>query len=613
MAASGDSVSERRNHVVVIDDHCRFAHFVWRALAHEIGFGTGEIRKDDAEARRFWNGAVPFEAADPSGDPTPRPTGSEPDEISGFPRPLSTLDQRISVWWVPADQRWQERLHRVLDRIDALVPASNVLASDCWFLIDVRGAQGDVFAPEVRYQPGVEPYNVREVLETLEGRILDFDVKERARVVSSYTSRPIVWGELAESQQFARVDAKSPELLMRLRADLEKNPPARATDSPTSVDDSGTVAHILITGAGFEIRAGGRELGLPLTSDLLWSMGEPFHREGQESDVDSARALELYRLNNGSGFPGLRGDNIKKKKRFELVAEGGDLDEYWTALLELEVLDLITDQHESDAEDRIGLKLTASRREYELREAFRRAVLRYDWGHLNQSIDAASLPCVAWLTTNYTRFSERAINLVEESSRRGRAPARPSWRVIATSAKAELLNRELFYHDPSLDPNNRLLFKLHGDIAHLETMALAGHDKDHYSPLSVPIDNLHKIYGSAERYLIKELAGRRFSRVHWHVVGHALRDVMLLKLIGDVHRHVFDQVALPSRFLLVSPRRPEGPCRRLSDSLGPLTRKGCKIEPVKLDARTYLARLARQLEASDGAEVLRPPGTGSEG
>ena len=104
-------------------------------------------------------------------------------------------------------------------------------------------------------------------------------------------------------------------------------------------------------------------------------------------------------LNDGAANPYLR-----------VVKEAiiNDLDKYWDALLEATMhgqMGSIGDLRKKKIED--------ARLEYELRNAFRKVILKDDWGNLTQSTCVALQPWDAWLTTNYTRFAERAIDLVE--------------------------------------------------------------------------------------------------------------------------------------------------------------------------------------------------------
>lgn len=197
--------------------------------------------------------------------------------------------------------------------------------------------------------------------------------------------------------------------------------------------------------------------------------------------------------------------------------------------------------------------MAASIREREMREAFRRVILKYDWGYMNQALLAAQMPWHSWLTTNYTRFADRAIALSYP------AP----WQIISTSIEALSLSRQILHGGNKANDRRkppRYLFKLHGDIAHLQTMATAGQDKEFFSSFSVPIDSLHQVYSAAETCLGRHIQGLRKHRVVWHIVGHGLNDLLLRQLIAEVCIH-----AKPGStdFIIVSGRTPQGTCLTL--------------------------------------------------
>jgi len=353
--------------------------------------------------------------------------------------------------------------------------------------------------------------------------------------------------------------------------------------SPEGFLRESDVHHILVTGAGFEIAANGGGFGLPLTKTLLESMGDPFY-------YDEAQNGGLINLKRGNGFPrpvGSIWDLRSFRRAIRDAASREDLDAYWDVLLEGELRREIEDELESESdspdeetETREAQKLRALFRETRMREAFRRSMVDHDWGYLGQSIIAARLGWRAWLTTNYTQFSDRAIALArKEEGQLG------SWRIVSSAAEARVTTRE----EPWASPRQpkRYLFKLHGDIGHLHTMAIAGHDKDTFSPLSVPMEDLYQIYASAYRFLadaLDELASND-SLVMWHIVGHGLQDKRLSDLIVRISRH-----EKPAHFFVMVNPNPDKPRCQLHDAL----KWPHKIESLPLRAAEYMARLAQE-------------------
>lgn len=501
-------------HVIVVDDVRRFALYVWRYLSRCVGFGTGDI-SSDVDVCPFWNGG---------------------------PVPLATPAGETQVWWVDTAGRedkgtWLEQLDKVLVRVGA--------SGRCCFLVDVRWP---------RRPDGSRTGDVLEVL----GELVDRGIKvsngstTQVLLVSSYHTAPRAFRE----GEPLRIHPKSPDTLERLWS--------RRLPSPSRRRSKPRALHLLVTGAGFELKDPAQKfltLGTRFTDSVLeevllrCSLPGELGRQGRFCCPDKySQQPEGSRLRN--------------------AAVRGDLDTFWDELLRLELEEPRRKRPQKGRPD----KVQASRREYELREAFRRQFLSDDWGFLNQALDASGIPgLTAWLTTNYTRFADRAIDL-----RVAHAP-RETWRIVSTSSEAERLLQELLHtsrqRSAKID-GARFLFKLHGDLAHLLTMAIAGHDKEIYSPLSLPITSLHPIYTAAEHYLKRRLEGAE-DFVCWHVVGHGLRDELLVDLVRNVCQATS---RAKHGFLIVDPY-PAGPGEILRQALG--------IEAVQLPmkANEYLARI----------------------
>ncbi|MEM8933050.1 MAG: hypothetical protein AAGE94_17825, partial [Acidobacteriota bacterium] len=267
-------------------------------------------------------------------------------------------------------------------------------------------------------------------------------------------------------------------------------------------------------------------------------------------------------------------------------AEARELDGFWDLLLEQATRDLVG----VDQEARRSVKEDVVSREHGMREAFRMSLFRHDWGHLNHCLDAARFEWHAWLSTNYTRFADRAVELDLASQKRDQTVR--SWRTVASLDEARWLQRELL-HQGDVDVR-RTLFKLHGDITHLQTMAIAGHDKEIATPLLVPVDSLHEIYTVATQYLTRTL--RQLTRGEtpercatvFHVVGHDLKDEMLVDLVDRVCRRCHGE----RRFCVVQPdegaRRTAEVLRTQLDSSHP---KSVRFYFCELTAQAYLARI----------------------
>jgi hypothetical protein len=499
--------------LVVIDDSVRFAFHVWRYLGRSIGIG-GEDR-----SANFW------------------------DAEGETPSRMDTADGRAAVWWVPGDRKMEKSLAAV---IAALGPGQR------FFLIDMRGQPADDSdGPD-------EPLGLR-TLDWLSRHAPDVDFHSDVMMVSSYET-----GVVPLAPKPLRIWPKSPETLARLAARM----PAPA-EKPIATRG----LHILVTGAGFEMRndsTGG--FGLPPTADLLGEMGPPF----DEPDLTLRRKGPLP-------YPSCK--NKKEAKDWQEISNSQDMDAWWNYLLERELRRITSI---ADAQSRNRTKMLASARERDLREAFRRILLNYDRGHLNQTLEAAKQGWHTWLTTNYTRFADRAIALAETRAE-GTAPG--PWQIVSTSIEALSLSRQILHGGSSWrEKKSRHLFKLHGDIAHLQTMATAGQDKEFFSSLSLPIDSLHQVYFAAETFLGYSLQAQKDVQVVWHVVGHRLNDWLLCRLIAQVCTHTNPE---STDFVVVS-RDPTKTKEKLQSFLRD-TSPGFeeRVAGYPATAEQYMARIAR--------------------
>lgn len=458
--------------------------------------------------------------------------------------PLAIPAGHARVWWVNAGRLdWPDRLADVISRVRGLKAR---------FLVDVRGP----------LRPHLYEYEGKKVVELLLGAGRESD---EILYVSSYRT-------IAEDERPIR--AKTWQVLQEIAGEIVSHEP---------VLDG---LHILVTGAGFEraSRLGGCQgLGMPSTAEIL--------AESWARSWDGPCTYE-----DGQGFP-IPGQLLEAgdTRGLRHAASTGDLDAYWNEALKIILEGIPRDPGNGDPREQ---KAAASRQEYKAREDFRHSLLRYDWGQLNQALDAASLPWVAWLSTNYTGFADRALALHE---RDGEGPGR--WSIVSTSHEAVHLSRQLLHGNL---PGGKLLFKLHGHIEHLLTMAVAGQDKEIYSTLSLPVDSLHEVYSAAELYLERRLNRPESDDVFWHVVGHRMKDALLENLLLRVCANT---PGLRHHFLFVRPDvAAEEHRERFS---GPSVQSALS---VRTDAQIYLARLRREGMPADSwadlpawAELMAEP------
>jgi hypothetical protein len=549
--------SSEQVQLIVIDDSVRFAFHVWRYLGRSIGIGGGSV--ENPLGGNFWS-------------------ISKPDTVRREPRSMWTADGRTAVWWVPGDSSLRDNLTAVLNRLDA---------QPWFFLIDMRGQPAGSTTPASgsageHLDLGSDGEELGETALRILHRHFqrDFD-PDQVMMVSSYETGVLVLDTAPDLLPF-RIWPKSPDTLARLEERLfsASRPKAPKNSLPKSKPEPMDFLHILVTGAGFEIRSdptGG--FGLPLTGKLLTDMGHPF---GKEDLVFKPFDHKKEKL------PCLSFEKPDEVDEFQAICDSGDLDVWWNYLLERELRKI---DKSSEARSRGEMKMLASVKERKLREAFRRTILTYDVGHLNQTLGAARQDWHAWLTTNYTRFSDRAIALREAWKEKN---AKDDWRIISTSIEALSLSRELLHEGSGVlddGSKSRYLFKLHGDVAHLQTMATAGQDKEFFSSLSLPVDSLHQVYVAAEVFLQHSLRKQKKIRLVWHIVGHDLQDSLLLGLIARVCR---DCANPKYTDLVVVKRNPPRACGRLKDSLkrdAPGFED--RVKSYSATAEDYLARIAQ--------------------
>lgn len=528
----------RRGHVVIVDDKVEVALFVWRELGQVPGFGSASVTAEQTVETFGTNALMEFS------------------EENCSPKYLETPGAEAAIWWVRADGNALGRLSKVLDAI----PRSE---SVC-FLIDVRGPVAN-WQEEEREQP---QYSWRDVVIRirLQGRPASLT---QIQLISSY-EHGVKRFKFDNDGPALRlpIHDKSPKTFSELRAGLFRPlyvAHAR-NDSrlPNPTELAANDIHILITGAGFELKDQPEELRLGTLK--TWEVLQKW-------------ASECFPKAKGGWSPALKKDGTsgypiptlwKDKTKLLEAAAAEKLDWYLSLMLEAERSFLTSD-------------LEREAREYEIRGLFREAFVQDDWGYLRQALSAASLPWGAWLSTNYTRFADRAI----ERIRRLEEPHRINWRTIEVSEEAERLSLEILHREKMCrqfgDPT---LFKLHGDLGHVLTMAIAGEDKTFLSRLH----SFAPLYLAAEAFLkLRSREVNEANRVIWHIVGHGLRDDLLVRVIHRVYR------SSPKRhlFVVVDPAagaagdQKEHPAHRLLSQLGVQPPIAARCAPAGL----YLAGL----------------------
>ncbi|HSK79298.1 MAG TPA: SIR2 family protein [Thermoanaerobaculia bacterium] len=549
--------------LIVVDDRNDFALSVWRYVTRTVGIDFDhEEAETAAESSKGWL-----------------------KEDTNF----DSSDGEICFRWIEANETCCQKLRSFL----AKVPSGRGI----YLLIDVKGKKDSGYDAEIL---------CRDLRLFSEKRSIEW------QVVSSYPSSKRIEGR--------QVQRKSIDTLGRVRRKLYEGPPvSRAVpkESPGS-DPRSRARHILVTGAGFEIvdKRGG--FGMPPTREVLKGMGPPFRIQ---EEVTQGETPETERRDGGDpvdfwidlksfhyrwgdqwseGFPipyGLAWEG-PLEKALKRSAKNGELDLYWDIILEESLrhrLGAAVTRIKPGVRDQE--KSIALHRERRMREAFRKSILDHDWGYMNQSLAAAKLHWHAWLTTNYTKFADRALHLVDD--RRKDDPQAPYWRIISTASEANISVREdtgsKIKESGAEGRNCQYLFKLHGDIAHLHTMAVAGHDKDLVNPLCVPVESLYQIYAAADRFLRNSLWNAKERTVIWHLVGHGLQDIRLFKLIQSVCSRSAPRVR--HIFLLINPQ-PEAPLQALDrlskDPRMRVRRPKFAVLTWKKGAAEYMARLDRK-------------------
>lgn len=539
-----------RWHLIVVDDRNYFALRVWRYVSRTVGIQMEES----------------------TGLSMGAPAGVWPQDGDH----VQSDDGEVCFWWVEATGDCIGRLEEFLAKT-----SSN---AGVYVLVDVKGKNGSSYSAR----------NLCVALKKIKKSRGGGDHLFHWEVVSSYPS--------IESIEGKPVRRKSLDTLRMVRRAIYGGEPDQRAAPRTEPKAS----HILVTGAGFEIAEARGGFGMPSTREILKNMGPPFRlvtkgsaRKNAPGEfwIDLREYKSGFPVPDGFAWEGQLGNALRKRAR------RGELDLYWDIIFEESLqrrLGAVA------AEVKLGIrdqeKAIALHRERRMREAFRKSLLDHDWGYMNQCLVAAGRGWHAWLTTNYTKFADRAISLRGDLNLDGRLRKKSvPWRIIATASEANMSVREDTGNTTGIGGRGRpgqdyrYLFKLHGDIAHLHTMAIAGHDKDLVNPLCVPVESLYQIYAAADRFLRNSLWNMGVEQVIWHIVGHGLQDIRLLRLIQSVCSYSGPDVR--HAFILVNPlvEGPEKALNRLfKKGPKPVDPDRIKIVRTRLFASRYMARLERR-------------------
>lgn len=539
--------------VVIIDDRRRFALHVWRYLARSVGFGIGDV---------------------PSG---------HPDLADGLYWALETPARDAVVWWINVwrpeckaeAQPWFKHLKEALETAGDQVV----------FLIDVRGMTAGANEFWQQAFGALDALNVPLNLDTV-------------WLVSSYGVGRRSWPIDGKAPLLFPIRPKSAETLQLLSDRLWAQPRSASKQSRREF-------HILVSGAGFEFKSQTEKprpgfppvpseltrispLGIPPTAELL--------RRAYLADAWTvlAKGMATERKHPKSmtfPLPQLREDDWENE--VYKSANEGRLDDLWNGLLKVLLAEVWRTWRSDEAESSREASMLDA--EEKARASFRSSFLGDDWGQMTQVLIAASLPWDAWLTTNYTRFVDRAVALLDNAPSKAKRP----WRILSITAEAEQMIRRLFFENSPQRRNFwRPIFKLHGDLSHLSTMAIAGHDKGLFSPLTQRVESLHWMYEAAVKWIERVLPQRskgkaQKSVVFWHVVGHDLKDETLLqsmqKIVDATTRSVQHE------FLLVQPgaEKALGPLKTRLEERG-FGNMG-HWYPMAYRADEWVARLAKIL------------------
>jgi hypothetical protein len=542
-------------HVIVLDDRSRFALHAWRYLSRSVGFGIGDVPID---------GESPGTA----------------NASSALRRPwrLETPAGDAVVWWVYIRKAYVPgELEPWVDELDKVLKEATETERRM-FLVDVRGEPtGDV--KEEFWSAALPVLSSRRTHPT----------PENTWPVSSY-GLGIRRFPLDGSGQPFNIRPKSSATLQELAERIwSTTRSARLVKAGSKGKTAQRTFHFLVSGAGFELKS----LEFPSINPLGVSPTRKLLQEAYRDPIwDDPAAVGDDKDQTYLPIP----PAVKATPGWNLRVLGGaqeGLDQLWDSLLEWMLEEAKINNRRRSPSVQKAAMLEA---EESARESFRAAFFGDDWGQLTQALDSVALPWDVWLTTNYTHFVDRAVTLQKGRSDEG-AKRVPPWRILSIANEAERLLRRIFFDERAIEERSaieRFIFKLHGDLAHLSTMAIAGQDKELFSLMTRTVDNLHWLYEAAQKWMEGLLKVEGDARVLWHIVGHGLKDQALVRTIErviDSTRESPDSRKSNVRhsFLFVQPRSKAG----LKNIELAEKRIGCDWYPQPYGADVWLAMLRK--------------------
>lgn len=568
-------MEESAMHVVVVDDSARFVWHVYQHLSRRLGMRIRDVpRRDSAVVSVFF---------------------ASPDE----PQPITTDDGVFHIWWVPTyHHEWKKMLRGVLEKageeIGARPPvaigeqAGDVLLS---VLLDVTTPAGVDRAAHYTIE---QAYGIcRDHIPTL------LHAYTEVLPVSSYSRTFEALDDPPHERWRSEVTAKSIGAFNGLRRKGRRQVGDAAVKNVSGKLLAGLVPgrpegnasvqrqefHILVTGAGFELNSSatttkvfGAErpdlrtrAGIHPTPEVLAEALDRTLKRVADSlgaDISAEDLKHLRETHIGLDVNrGIDDDVDALLGRLHTMAEGLLLSLGIQSTAERanelvrgrERAARLVDEQEEYRRSITGagqLDATSHMRftlEMEFRRAFREILLQDDFGHMIQSVLTARLPWASWLTTNYTRYADRAIDAT-----RSFADA-PRWNVISTPHEARSLMEKSPGVRTTMGRQESILFKLHGDISHVNTMAIAGSDKRLISPHAIRVDSISQLYNAAGVHLRRLVDRAEPVHLIWHVLGHGMNDSMLL---DSMVRFTVEELARDERasatFVVVNGRRAPG-------------------------------------------------------
>lgn len=512
--------------VLIVDDSARFAWHAYQFLGMQLGLRIGSYSRKHLQ-----------------------PPLKDTPHSNGEARPLVSDDGMFATWWVNADQpNWSTDLRAKVDEFAKnKIPWVAVL--DVWVPVGRRN-EGQAGQSE----PG---YNASEALDVIVQACSPRDVAQlfddHVRIVSSYRGGHIGY-PLGKPAEYLPIRAKSLEVLRSIRRrHLDTVVTKRLNRISRATNQRDDELSVLVTGAGFEVEPTGVDEA---------GQGKRVAQSGIRPADELALAAVKGLLNEGAGDANVSPSLSRLERQLGLNAAGGP-EKFRTEVQNIgldravdKVLALLKAKPDTFYEDtQPEDKASNYRVEYAFRRSLRDAIENDDFGHLPQTVQAVRVDWDCWLTTNYTKFCDRALALSREARRAGtgndarsrqaggRGKTRPNnqapenhWKIISTPHEAnDYLGRVRFSSRNVTDNNTsdeRYLFKLHGDIAHIHTMALAGADKEQQSPHAFRVDSISRLYVAAIHYL-HDLFATEDGAIYWHIVGHAMNDPLLTNLIAE--------------------------------------------------------------------------------